>query len=105
MRGETGVSSLFYVLVSEVLSTQVRKCKDIKCFLLPGAGGLQFKISLYADHTTNFVKSDRCLCHLLSVVNRYERGCGAKLNTAKSEAMWLGWWQVKGASPLNGHRK
>lgn len=81
---------LFYVLVSEVLSTQVRKCKDIECFLLPGAGGLQFKISQYADHTTNFVKSDRSLCHLLSVVNRYERGCGTKLNTAKSEAMWLG---------------
>ena len=93
---------LFYVLVSEVLSTQVRKCKDTECFLLPGAGDLQFKISQYADHTTNFVKSDRCLCHLLSVVNRYERGCGVKLNTAKSEAMWLGRWQVNGASPLNG---
>ena len=45
MRGETGVSSLppLYVLVSEVLSTQVRKCKDTECFLLPGAGDLQLR--------------------------------------------------------------
>ena len=37
------------------LSTQVRKCKDIKGFLLPGARGLQFKIYQYADDTISFV--------------------------------------------------
>ena len=39
------LSPLLYVLVSEVLSTQIRNCKDIEGFLLPRAGGLQFKIS------------------------------------------------------------
>ena len=94
------LSPLLYVLVSEVLSTQIRKCKDIEGFSLPGARGLQFKISQYAEDATNFVKSERSLCHLLSVVNRYERGSGAKLNTAKSEAMWLGRWRANGASPF-----
>ena len=94
------LSPLLYVLVSEVLSTQIRKFKDIEGFSLPGARGLQFKISQYADDATNFVKSERSLCHLLSVVNRYERGSGAKLNTAKSEAMWLGRWRANGASPF-----
>lgn len=37
------LSPLLYVLVSEVLSTQIRKCKEIEGFRLPGAGGLQFK--------------------------------------------------------------
>ena len=37
------LSPLLYVLVSEVLSTQIRNCSEIEGFLFPGAGGLQFK--------------------------------------------------------------
>ena len=92
------LSLLLYVLVSEVLSTQIRKCKQIEGFRLPGAGGLQFKLSQYADDATNFVKDERSLCHLLRVVNTYEKGSGAKLNTTKSEAMWLGRLRANGAS-------
>ena len=33
-------------------------------------------------------------------MNKYERGSGAKLNTSKSEAMWLGRWRANGASPF-----
>ena len=84
------LSPLLYVLVSGVLSTQIRKCKLVEGFRLPGAGGLQFKISQYADDATNFLKSERSLSVLLEVVRRYEKGSGAKLNTSKSEAMWLG---------------
>ena len=94
------LSPLLYVLISEVLSTQIRKCKEIEGFQLPGAGGLQFKISQYADDATNFVKNERSLCHLLRVVHKYEQGSGAKLNTSKSEAMWLGRWRANGASPF-----
>lgn len=39
------LSPLLYVLVSEVLSTQVRNCPEIIGFRLPGAGGVHFKIS------------------------------------------------------------
>ena len=94
------LSPLLYVLTSEVLANQIRKNPAIEGFLLPGAGGLQFKISQYADDATNFVKNERSLCHLLETVNRYERGSGAKLNTTKSEAMWLGGWRANGASPF-----
>ena len=93
------LSPLLYVLVSEVLSTQIRNCPDIVGFRLPGAGGLNFKISQYADDTTNFVKTERSLFHLLRVIHTYERGSGTKLNTAKSEAMWLGKWRDNGATP------
>ena len=94
------LSPLLYVLVSEVLSTQIRKCKEIEGFRLPGAGGLQFKISQYADDATNFLKTERSLVRLLEVVCRYEKGSGAKLNTTKSEAMWLGRWRDNGATPF-----
>ena len=94
------LSPLLYVLVSEVLSTQIRKSTDIIGFRLPGAGGLSFKISQYADDATIFVKNERSLCSLLNIVHRYELGSGAKLNTSKSEAMWLGRWRTNGASPF-----
>lgn len=93
------LSPLLYVLVSEVLSTQIRNCPDIVGFRLPGAGGLQFKISQYADDATNFVKTERSLYKLLKIVEQYEKGSGAKLNTTKSEAMWLGRWRANGATP------
>ena len=84
------LSPLLYVLVSEVLSNQIRKCRDIEGIRLPGAGGLQFKVSQYADDATLFVKTERSFCRLLQVVEMHERGSGAELNTSKSEAMWLG---------------
>ena len=100
MGGKAVLSPLLYVLVSEVLSTQIRNCSTIVGFRLPGAGGLQFKVSQYADDATNFVKDERSLCNLLQVVHKYEKGSGAKLNTSKSEAMWLGGWRDNGASPF-----
>ena len=83
------LSPLLYVLTSEVLANQIRKNPAIEGFLLSGTGGLQFKVSQYADDATNFVRNERSLCHLLETVNEYERGSGAKLNTSKSEALWL----------------
>ena len=55
------LSPLLYVLTSEVLSNQIRRNPAIDGFLLPGAGGLQFKISQYADDATNFLKNERSL--------------------------------------------
>lgn len=95
------LSPLLYVLVSEVLSTQIRNCKDIEGFLLPGAGGLQYKISQYADDATCILKSERSLSSLLRVVSKFEQGSGAKLNTSKSEAMWLGKWRTRIESPYD----
>ena len=94
------LSPLLYVLISEVLSVQVRNCKEIEGFLLPGAGGLQSKISQYADDATCILKSETSLCNLLKIVENYELGSGAKLNTAKTEAMWLGRWRANSATPF-----
>lgn len=48
---------------------------------------------------TNFLKTERSLARLLQIFHKYERGSGAKLNTTKSEAMWLGRWRDNGATP------
>ena len=100
MRQGCPLSSLLYVLVSQVLSTQIRNCDGILGFRLPGAGGLQFKVSWYADDGTNFIKDEKSHCYLLKVVSKYEKGSGAKFNTSKSEAMWPGGCRDNGASPF-----
>ena len=94
------LSPLLYALVSEILSTQIRKCLGIEGFWHPGAGGLQFLVSQYADDATIFVKDEVSLCRLLRVEDKYERGSGAELNASKSEAMWLGRWRVNKATPF-----
>ena len=100
VRQGCSLSPVLYVLVSEVLSTQIRKCRGIEGFRLPRTRGLQFKVSQYADDATLFVKTEHSLCRLLQVVKMYERGLGAKLNASKSEATWLRRCRCNGASPF-----
>lgn len=56
VRQGDSLSPLLYILCLEALACQIRLCNDIRGFLLPGAGGRQFKIPQYADDTTAFVK-------------------------------------------------
>ena len=103
MRQGCPLSPLLYVLVSKVLSTKILECPQIIGFHLPGAGGLHFKISQYADDATIFVKSERSLFHLFRVVHDY-----AKLNTAKSRLCGLVGGETMAPPPMaliNGSRK
>ena len=47
-----------------------------------------------------FVKEEVSLCRLFGVIDKYERGSGAKLNASNSEAMWFGRWRAIGATPF-----
>ena len=58
------------------------------------------KILQYADDVTSILKSEESLSHMLNVVHKFELGSGAKLNTSKSEAIWLGRWRGQGDSPF-----
>ena len=100
VRQGDSLSPLLYILCVEVLACLVRNCDDIRGFLLPGAGGKQFKVRQYADDTTSFVKDYFSLVSLFKLITIYEKGSGAKLNRSKSEAMWLGAWQSRTDEPL-----
>ena len=64
VRQGDALSPMLYVLCVEVLACKIRAANDIAGFLLPGAGGLQFKVCQYAD-TTAFVKNEKSLFSLL----------------------------------------
>ena len=57
----------------------MRNSSQIKGFLLPGAGGAQFKVSQFADDTTVFVKDESSLNYLYKAILLYEKGLGARL--------------------------
>ena len=100
VRQGDSLSPLLYVLCVEALACQIRNNSSMEGFLLPGAEGLQYKVGLYADDTTSFVKNYRSLVHLFKSVHIYELGSGARLNFSKTEAMWLGAWRSRTDQPL-----
>ena len=57
---------MLYVLCVEVLACKIRA---IEGFLLPGAGGLQFKVCQYADDTMAFVKNEKSLFVLFEAIS------------------------------------
>ena len=85
------LSPMLYVLCIEVLACRIRDSLAIEGFFLPGAGGVQFKVSL---------KNDSSLFSLFDAIAFYEPGSGAKLNLSKTEAMWLGAWKDRLHEPL-----
>ena len=67
---------------------------------MPGADGLQARARLYADDVFALLKSLGSLETLLSSIDLYEKGTGARLNKSKTEAMWLGAWRSCCDEPL-----
>ena len=100
VRQGDALSPMLYVLCVEVLACKIRASPDVKGFLLPGAGGLEFRVCQYADDTTAFVKDERSLHALFNIIGDFERGSGAKLNRTKTEALWLGAWKDRPDEPL-----
>ena len=94
------LSPLLYVLCVEVLASLIRRSPEIEGFLLPAANGLQARARLYADDVFAVLKNLKSLENLLSLVDLYEKGTGAKLNKSKTEAMWLGAWRPRSDEPL-----
>ena len=84
VRQGDSLSPLLYILCVETLACRIKECSEIEGFLLPGARGAQYKVGLYADDTTSFVKTVRSLERLFDVIRLYEQGSGAKVNVSKN---------------------
>ena len=77
VRQGDALSPMLYLLCVEELAVVIRASPEIEGFLLPGASGLRFKVSQYADDTTVFVKDEQPLSNLFEAIGLYERGSGA----------------------------
>ena len=68
VRQGDSLSPLLYILCVEVLACLTRNSTDIRGFLLPGAGGRQFKVCQYAEDMTSFVKDYNSSVSLFDVI-------------------------------------
>jgi len=91
---------MLYVLVAETLGRSISASNNVKGFLVPGSGGTTTRISQYADDATLLLRDLTSVRHVLSIVDIYGKGTGARLNRTKSEAMWLGSWKSRSDTPL-----
>ncbi|PFX14836.1 Transposon TX1 uncharacterized 149 kDa protein [Stylophora pistillata] len=86
------LSSLLYVLVSEVLACSIRADPRIKGLSLPGCPPLS-PISQYADDTSLILTSDEGISAALDIYRCYELASGSRINLSKSKGLWLDGWR------------
>ena len=93
------VSPYIFLLAIECLAAPVRQNKNIRGIII---GGLENKVSCYADDTLFFldgsINSCRCLFNDLGIFAKFS---GLRPNIAKTQAMWVG-YDVENRAQLCG---
>ena len=86
------LSALLFIIGLESLACKIRQNKDVKGIKLPlhNYPKNEAKISLYADDITIFVNDEREVKQTVNILNSFYEFSGLKLNTTKTEAMWVG---------------
>ena len=90
-------SSHIYVMVAEVLASQIRGNPRIKGVRV---SGVEKKIGQYADDTQAFLTSDESMRQFMSEVRLYEAASGGRLNVVKTEGLWIGPWRARTDRPF-----
>ena len=98
VRQGCGLSSLLYVLVSEVLAIELRNNRKIKGYKYFNK---EYKLSQYADDLMTIVTDINSIGEIFDVFKRYEVATNAKINKAKTEALWVGGWRNRTDTPFN----
>jgi len=93
------LSPLLYILSLEPLACAIREEKIIHGVKLPG--GTEARISMYADDTTLILSDENSITRSFSLIDRYERASGAKLNQQKSNGVFIGKWKNKRTGPVD----
>ena len=82
------LSPYLFVLTVEVLAKEIRGNKNIKGILIKSK---EIKISQYADDTTLILDgSKKSLTSALTAIDNFGKVSGLKLNSKKTEALWIG---------------
>ena len=91
------LSGVLFVLGIELLSRAIKNNPTIKGIQV---NKHELKISQYADDTTVFVRDLDSAASLLKMLNEFRELSGLEINTAKTEAMWLGKWKDRKDEPF-----
>ena len=81
------LSGLLFVIAIELLGNSIRQAKDIKGI---NVGLNEIKLTQYADDTTVFVSDVSSAKNLVELPDLFYECSGLKINSSKSEFLWLG---------------
>ena len=81
------LSSYLFVLTVETLSNTIRNNPNIKGLSF---GNKEYKLLQYADDTTLILENKAAVQSALTLIQNFSLVSGLKINTDKTEAMWLG---------------
>jgi hypothetical protein len=70
------------------LGIAIRENKHIRCITI---GGIEHKLSQYADDATLFLDDDKeSLKQAMQVLHWYHKTAGLKINKTKTKLVWIG---------------
>ena len=81
------LSAYLFILSVEVMAQAILKDDTIHGIRI---NGNEIKLTQYADDTTAILKDQNSVHNFLKQVHSFEKICGLKINTLKTEAIWLG---------------
>ena len=84
------LSGVLFVLGIELFGGALKNNPSIKGILV---NNHEIKVTQYADDTTVFVRDRDSVVQLLDLLQNFSLLSGLEINTAKTEAMWLGKWK------------
>ena len=91
------LSPYLFILAIELLSIYIRNDENIHGLNFKGE---DIKILTYADDSTAFLRDIGDAKRLLSVLDKFQRVSGLKINKSKSEGLWLGIDRNSNRKPL-----
>ena len=96
MRQGCPVAAYLYILQAEPMAQTIRKSDKIQGIYLPSEHDqLEAKISLFADDTQLFHRSERSIKHAFDILSIYCKASGARLNMTKTKGLYIGSWKDK----------
>ena len=81
------LSAYLFILSVEVMAQAILKDDTIHGIKI---NDNEIKLTQYADDTTAILKDQNSVYNFLKQVHSFEKICGLKVNTLKTEAIWLG---------------
>ena len=89
------LSPYLYIIATEIFANAIRKNSNIKGLHI---GDTSFKVTLYADDTTLFLKNEKDLENSKIVIDKFAELSGLKINFNKTVLIGIGKWKNKTSS-------